>query len=814
MGKKVDDLNAGKKYMADLIEQATTAFAQREEWCSKLEALKKRAQNDFIAHSEEMREIQRQLDHDLTLREFLSVKGQKRILKDLEEKERKQRELEIEEMENQVRIYDQTLDQIKGFCEEEDTQRIASQYVKQEEENFALFNYINELNHEIETLTVTITDLQEKIDEQIEMSHARDQERKATLESMENELEESNRQVKEDENNVKNAENTLNQVLEGIADIFNLLSCDKGPVLELLGEHFSITLLNVNIYLGTIEKELSALITRVYFVEKAYTILERSSGEGGADVGGKLAKQRRVLNIFKKERKNLQIDLGVATSDGKMRGGRQTVQATTRTPGGIRRVRRGNQDEEGALQGDRRSDQNRQQKGCNVVLELGAQIITDHKYLDRTLKGEKTLQTLENKLEVQTRKFCTVCSENVKLREEINHLLIERFEFNKIWDRLINNLNIGKKVHDGSDRTGDHSVRSQGRVDIQVAVAQGQGLPRFTHTSSGNTIYREMRRLQRKHDDNMKLKDFFRIKGQKRIMRDLEEKEMKRRQINRANMQERLTTYLDLMINIKDFTGQTMVHDIARNFLEQEEENFAKFKYVNHLNEEMEELSDVLGHLQVEIDEQHALHEMYAKQQADTIQELEAKYDKAKKSADSKEGEFTVVDNKLQSIIVGVGKLFAMFKCNNDPLIQLLGRNENIHYYNIELYMEILENNIQRALIGVFRREKALLEKRKMKPDQLTIREVKGPLVTETIERIVSTNPCPLCVEHEMVSDVIDELQFAYDKETIQKRLAARLKLEGAAELNHNVSACHLPKSREIIQKKISIKDSVTRKIV
>lgn len=50
--KLIRELNSGKKYMVDLIEQATLAFDQREEWCSKLEALKKRAQYDFIAHSE------------------------------------------------------------------------------------------------------------------------------------------------------------------------------------------------------------------------------------------------------------------------------------------------------------------------------------------------------------------------------------------------------------------------------------------------------------------------------------------------------------------------------------------------------------------------------------------------------------------------------------------------------------------------------------------------------------------------------------------------------------------------------------------
>lgn len=60
-----------------------------------------------------MREVQRQLDHDLTLREFLIVKGQRRILRDLEEKERKKKEFEIQNLENQLRLYEDTLKQIQ-----------------------------------------------------------------------------------------------------------------------------------------------------------------------------------------------------------------------------------------------------------------------------------------------------------------------------------------------------------------------------------------------------------------------------------------------------------------------------------------------------------------------------------------------------------------------------------------------------------------------------------------------------------------------------------------------------------------------------
>ncbi|XP_018576546.1 uncharacterized protein LOC108915077 [Anoplophora glabripennis] len=97
---------------------------------------------------------------------------------------------------------------------------------------------------------------------------------------------------------------------------------------------------------------------------------------------------------------------------------------------------------------------------------------------------------------------------------------------------------------------------------------------------------------------------------------------------------------------------------------------------------------------------------------------------------------------------------------------------------------------------------KLTLKKKRIRHDQLTIPEQSTPPTIEPIEKIALTNPCPLCIEHELVSDVIDKLQFASDKNKIQEKIVKRQDVEGTEDRLHNVSACHLPKSREIIQKR------------
>lgn len=44
------------------------------------------------------------------------------------------------------------------------------------------------------------------------------------------------------------------------------------------------------------------------------------------------------------------------------------------------------------------------------------------------------------------------------------------------------------------------------------------------------------------------------------------------------------------------------------------------------------------------------------------------------KTADSKEAELHAVEKKLTIILSGIDTLFKLFKCYNDPIIQMLGK--------------------------------------------------------------------------------------------------------------------------------------------
>lgn len=189
----VTQFNDGKKYIMELIDQSTVAFDLREELCNKLQVLKDRSENDKIMHIQvrqiwfgifhrnfwkfnrvpynlmvfvflqEMREMQRRLEHDAKLQKFFDIKGKKRLNPELEQREANKKLALKENYERQLEEYHAIIDDIKELYAVEDTASLTAQFKRQEEENFALFSYVNELSHEVETLNETTQELSEEI---------------------------------------------------------------------------------------------------------------------------------------------------------------------------------------------------------------------------------------------------------------------------------------------------------------------------------------------------------------------------------------------------------------------------------------------------------------------------------------------------------------------------------------------------------------------------------------------------------------------------------------------------------------------------
>lgn len=73
---------------------------------------------------------------------------------------------------------------------EDNIDKLTAHFLKQEEENFALFNYVNELNDELEGLQIRVAQLRDEIDKARALNIHRGDQQTETLEKLAKQLEE------------------------------------------------------------------------------------------------------------------------------------------------------------------------------------------------------------------------------------------------------------------------------------------------------------------------------------------------------------------------------------------------------------------------------------------------------------------------------------------------------------------------------------------------------------------------------------------------------------------------------------------------
>ncbi|XP_013188299.2 outer dynein arm-docking complex subunit 1 [Amyelois transitella] len=256
---QVKRLTDGKAQILDLVEQAITTYDQREEWCSKLDALKEKAAMDYRKHCMEVRELQRQLDHSLKLEEFLRTKGTVRLTAadaKAEAKRLEQQEAELRAYNNYVNI----LEAIKEFAGEDDVDKLILEFNRREEENYALFNYINEVNTELKNLNDNVKALKINIDEEHAKYEAKLLQQQDSIESLKSTLEEKREATRRLRSSCERSEEVLSALLHHIQALAQTSECNSLPLLKLLGKYFDVNVTNARLYIKSLEKKISEVV--------------------------------------------------------------------------------------------------------------------------------------------------------------------------------------------------------------------------------------------------------------------------------------------------------------------------------------------------------------------------------------------------------------------------------------------------------------------------------------------------------------------------------------------------------------------------
>ncbi|XP_063987463.1 coiled-coil domain-containing protein 63 [Diachasmimorpha longicaudata] len=430
-------------------------------------------------------------------------------------------------------------------------------------------------------------------------------------------------------------------------------------------------------------------------------------------------------------------------------------------------------------------------KVSKEVHELKMKIRTDAQSKEISEKHNRMITTLENRLEVATKRFNVVVAENCQLRAKIDSLLKERAQFNILWAKMIGQLNTGKSVINDlieqatitfnqrdEELNKIHALRERGARDLKA------------HTS-------EMCELQRTLDNELKLQEFLGIKGQHREMADLQAKKEAEREAKREEMKNKIASYTEILNLVKQFTGEDDIDKLTAHFLKQEEENFALFNYVNELNDELEGLQTRVAQLRDEIDEARAINVLRGCQQAETLERISKQLEEQTAQADDAEAGLTECNETFDKLLQGIETLFHNVKCDNSSILDLLGDNTHVTMNNVMLYLGIIEKRIgemfQRvhwADVGTGKTDAPRLDEEKRS-------KFKAP----SLSQLAPTQPCPLCVEKEEFQVVTEGPKAPLTRGEVTEKLKNVLE-EDHADILHNVSGCHLPAAKKIIQRR------------
>ncbi|XP_011497170.1 PREDICTED: coiled-coil domain-containing protein 63-like, partial [Ceratosolen solmsi marchali] len=423
------------------------------------------------------------------------------------------------------------------------------------------------------------------------------------------------------------------------------------------------------------------------------------------------------------------------------------------------------------------------------VSGLKLKVFTEHQQKEKKEKNERLISVLENRLEVATTRFNILVNENSKLRQDIDDLLEERGQFNILWTRLSNQLNSGKRVINDLIEQATITFNQRDEEINKINGLKERGLRDLHH----HTI--EMCEMQRTIDNEMKLQEFLGVKGQYRKMNDLDDKKKAEKELKRQEMRNKIGVYNEILALVRQFTGEKVIDKLTQQFLKQEEENFALFSYVNELNDELEGLQTRVAQLRTSIDEARKLNVHRGEEQAETLKTIASELEKQTNEANATEKKLHEANAVMDSLLRGIDMLFHTTHCDKSPILELLGNNSTVNVENVMLYLGIIEKRINEMLNKVFWIDR-------MRRQELRIDESKKPkLQIPEISNIAPTQPCALCIEKEELENVSEGLEIPLTLNEVKNKLELRLQHDHS-NLLHNVSGCHLPASRKIIQKR------------
>ncbi|XP_030274799.1 coiled-coil domain-containing protein 114 isoform X2 [Sparus aurata] len=270
-----------RKKIGEIVSLSTAAYDVREEAQSKMTMMREKAVKDLAQFNTEMKELERVIAHEWSLKEFMTTKcsersgqegGQEtghRQMSELKEQRR------MDSGEESLDALEEVFKRIQTVTGEDNLDMQVTRFIQDEDQNFALFNFVNEQNNEAEALRDRISQIQAESEQCQEAGLKQEQDHRSLLRDIVEQQKETESQAEDYEQQASIISEILDKIKTELNSIFSKIECDRSVIEDALGSSTGISENNIMSYLGLVEQKTNELLTIQAFlnskdVEKEY----------------------------------------------------------------------------------------------------------------------------------------------------------------------------------------------------------------------------------------------------------------------------------------------------------------------------------------------------------------------------------------------------------------------------------------------------------------------------------------------------------------------------------------------------------------
>lgn len=262
--KIVNNLRDRRKFLLDMIERSNQAFNQGADFLDNLKKLQSRRAADREFHVSEMVNMERKIDANQIINLFLGGKGKKRVMAPLEPREIRRRDDFKSDYSKRLNLYNGIIENIKKFTGIPDISKAIDYYLREENDGFQFYTYLNEMNHQIEYLTSNYFKLSTEILASQDYNGRKLKYFDQRIDDLHKQLHDEINKTLELKDDREKYESEIVLYLDTIMEILKILNCDLSAVEKLLGDHKKVTVFNMHEFLSVLEHRMNEVLAYVF----------------------------------------------------------------------------------------------------------------------------------------------------------------------------------------------------------------------------------------------------------------------------------------------------------------------------------------------------------------------------------------------------------------------------------------------------------------------------------------------------------------------------------------------------------------------